>query len=216
MCKFVSVLWKTVLLFLFLSTCDTEGKYWSANKGCWGNSSSNWKKKKKKNIPTCSMYHKDHDTQLATVNIVPLIQLLGAMLPPKWNGAPCKLCIICPLYKIIIKAPVKDNIVPKILACPRRFLTSTASNLFKRIMKKIVKKNIYIYNSCFTVEHFYDLRKIQPIFNYSPESNCKYKCKRWDGVDHWCDKGRSGILQTCKKHVQRKTDSVFHSKRKQT
>lgn len=146
------------------------------------------------------MNHKDHDMQLAPDKSDPLIQLLWTKLPLTWNGAPRKLCIVCPLYKVIINAPIKDNRVPKTLATPRGFLTSTTSNLFTRIMKPRMKIDTTILLIFENINFF-----------HSPECNCKYKSKGWDCVSHGCIKGRSGIFQACEKHVQGKTGPVFHN-----
>lgn len=67
--------------------------------------------------------------QLATVKIDPLIQSVWADWPLIKIGAAFKFGMACPLYKVIIKAPANDRRVPRILAIPRGFLTSTASNL---------------------------------------------------------------------------------------
>ena len=67
--------------------------------------------------------------QLATVRIDPFVQFWCRLFPEMWIRGLPKFLNTCPLQDVMIMTPIKENKVPKILANPLGFLTSSCSSL---------------------------------------------------------------------------------------
>lgn len=75
------------------------------------------------------MYQADHVKQLATVRIDPFVQFSCRLSLVMWIRGLPKFLIAGPLQDVMIMTPTKEHKVPKILANPLGFLTSSCSIL---------------------------------------------------------------------------------------